>query len=57
MSSTISNVPAGAAIGAATMQVWELQKFGLDGLVQTERPRPQPGPNQVVLRVGAVSLA
>jgi NADPH:quinone reductase-like Zn-dependent oxidoreductase len=55
MSSTI-NVAAGAEIGAATMQVWELQKFGLDGLVQTERPRPQPGPNQVVVRVGAVSL-
>ena len=38
------------------MRVWELQRFGVDGLVQTERPFPTPGPGQVVMRVGAVSL-
>ena len=38
------------------MRVWELQRFGVDGLVQAERPCPAPAPHQVVVRIGAVSL-
>ncbi len=38
------------------MKVGELQQFGVGGLAQVERPRPEPGPHQVVVRVGAVSL-
>jgi NADPH:quinone reductase-like Zn-dependent oxidoreductase len=38
------------------MRAWELRTFGLDGLVLAERPTPEPGPNQVLVRLGAVSL-
>jgi NADPH:quinone reductase-like Zn-dependent oxidoreductase len=39
------------------MKVVELQnKFGLDSLVVTERPRPEPGPGQALVRIHAVSL-
>lgn len=38
------------------MRVWELRTFGVDGLAQADRPVPEPGPRQVVLRVGAASL-
>ena len=39
------------------MNVYELQAVGnLNGLAQVERPRPEPGPGQVVARVRAVSL-
>jgi NADPH:quinone reductase-like Zn-dependent oxidoreductase len=39
------------------MNAWEIQKDGgIDALVATERPRPQPGPRQLVVRVRAVSL-
>src|SRR4051795_3286115 len=39
------------------MQVYEIRDgFGLDHLARAERPRPQPGPHEVLLRVRAVSL-
>ncbi|MGA2213051.1 MAG: NAD(P)-dependent alcohol dehydrogenase [Bryobacteraceae bacterium] len=40
------------------MKVYELQKgaTSLDGLVQAERPDPQPGPREVAIRVRATSL-
>jgi NADPH:quinone reductase-like Zn-dependent oxidoreductase len=39
------------------MKVIELQgKFGLDSLTIVERPQPQPGPRQVLVRVRATSL-
>jgi NADPH:quinone reductase-like Zn-dependent oxidoreductase len=39
------------------MQVYEVQKaFGLENLVLAERPDPEPGPGQVVVRIAAVSL-
>ncbi len=39
------------------MKVYEIRgKFGLESLVPAERPRPQPGPREVLLRVKAVSL-
>ncbi len=38
------------------MKAYEIQKFGFDGLVQVERPRPEPGVNQVVLKMRAASL-
>jgi NADPH:quinone reductase-like Zn-dependent oxidoreductase len=39
-----------------SMKVWELRKFGLSALAQTERPVPTPGPHELLVRVGAVSL-
>lgn len=39
------------------MKVYEIQSgFGLDNLKLVERPEPQPGPGQVLLRMRAVSL-
>ena len=39
------------------MNAWEIQRDGgIDALVATERPRPQPGPRELVVRVRAVSL-
>jgi NADPH:quinone reductase-like Zn-dependent oxidoreductase len=39
-----------------SMKIWELRKFGLSALAQTERPVPAPGPNELLVRMGAVSL-
>ncbi|HEX9668575.1 MAG TPA: NAD(P)-dependent alcohol dehydrogenase [Thermoanaerobaculia bacterium] len=38
------------------MKVVELRAWGLENLVLAERPEPQPGPRQVVVRVRAASL-
>ena len=38
------------------MRAIELQKFGPGGLVQVERPLPEPGPGEVRLRMRACSL-
>lgn len=39
------------------MKVFEIRDgFGLDHLVATERPDPEPGPGQVLVRTAAVSL-
>lgn len=38
------------------MKAYELQQFGIDSLVQVERPEPKPGVRQVVVKVSAVSL-
>jgi NADPH:quinone reductase-like Zn-dependent oxidoreductase len=39
------------------MKLFEIRDaFGLDHLLPAERPTPEPGPNQVLLRVRAVSL-
>jgi NADPH:quinone reductase-like Zn-dependent oxidoreductase len=38
------------------MKAWELRGFGLENLVLAERPIPRPGPFDVLIRVGAVSL-
>ena len=39
------------------MKVWQIQdEFGLDHLVQAERPDPRPGPGQVLVQVHASSL-
>jgi NADPH:quinone reductase-like Zn-dependent oxidoreductase len=38
------------------MKAYEIQKFGLDGLVQVERDEPQPKPGQVLLKMRAISL-
>lgn len=39
-----------------SMKVWEIQKFGLAGLAQNERPVPAPGAHELLVRIGAVSL-
>jgi NADPH:quinone reductase-like Zn-dependent oxidoreductase len=39
------------------MRAFEIrEKFGIDALQPAERPRPEPGPGEVLLRVRAVSL-
>ena len=38
------------------MKAWLLQDFGLDHLVLGEVPTPQPGPGELLVKVGAVSL-
>jgi NADPH:quinone reductase-like Zn-dependent oxidoreductase len=41
----------------ATMKVYEIRdRFGLDALTLTERPQPQPGPHEVLVRIKAASL-
>jgi NADPH:quinone reductase-like Zn-dependent oxidoreductase len=38
------------------MRAWELRDFGWENLVLTERPVPEPGPGQVLVRVGGAAL-
>lgn len=38
------------------MKVWELPQFGFEHLRLAERPDPQPGPNEIIIRISAVSL-
>lgn len=38
------------------MRVWQIPSFGIDSLELVERPTPQPGPGEVVVKVHAVSL-
>lgn len=38
------------------MKTWQVRAFGLDNLVLEERPMPEPGRNQVLVKVRAVSL-
>ena len=38
------------------MHVWQISSFGIDSLEFVERPDPQPGPGQVVVRVHAISF-
>lgn len=39
-----------------TMRAWQLPTFGLSNLELAERPIPSPGPGEVLVKVGAVSL-
>jgi NADPH:quinone reductase-like Zn-dependent oxidoreductase len=39
-----------------SMQAWQLAGFGVAELRQTTVPIPQPGPGEILVRVGAVSL-
>jgi NADPH:quinone reductase-like Zn-dependent oxidoreductase len=38
------------------MRAWELQRFGLDHLRLVERPVPEPGPGEVLVRIRAAAL-
>jgi NADPH:quinone reductase-like Zn-dependent oxidoreductase len=38
------------------MKVWEIHAYGLENLRLAERSVPEPGPNQLLVRVSAVSL-
>jgi NADPH:quinone reductase-like Zn-dependent oxidoreductase len=38
------------------MHVWQISSFGIDSLEFAERPDPEPGPGQVVVRVHAISF-
>jgi hypothetical protein len=40
----------------ATLQRWQLPRFGLAHLERTEAPMPSPGPNQILVRTEAVAL-
>ncbi len=38
------------------MRLWQISQFGIDSLDFVERPYPEPGPGQIVVRVHAISL-
>ena len=38
------------------MRAWQISTFGVDSLEFVERPTPQPGPGQVLVKIRAVSL-
>ena len=38
------------------MRVWQISSFGIDSLEFVERPNPEPGPGQVLVRIHAISL-
>ena len=40
----------------ATMKAWQLHAFGLENLTLDTIAIPTPGPNDVLIKVGAVSL-
>ena len=38
------------------MRVWQISSFGIDSLEFAERPNPEPGPGQVLVKIYAISL-
>jgi NADPH:quinone reductase-like Zn-dependent oxidoreductase len=42
--------------GDSLMRVWQVPSFGIDSLELVERPTPQPGPGEVLVKIHAVSL-
>jgi D-arabinose 1-dehydrogenase-like Zn-dependent alcohol dehydrogenase len=39
-----------------TMKVWQVSRYAADSLHMADHPLPEPGANQILLKVGAVSL-
>lgn len=44
------------AVSTAVMKAWQIRHFGLDALEQVECPVPEPGPHDLLVRIGAASL-
>jgi NADPH:quinone reductase-like Zn-dependent oxidoreductase len=38
------------------MRIWQIPSFGIDSLALVDRPTPQPGPGEVLVKIHAVSL-
>ena len=38
------------------MRVWQISSFGIDSLEFAERPTPEPGPGEVLVRIHAISF-
>ena len=38
------------------MRVWQVSSFGIDSLELVDRPTPQPGPGEVLVKIQAISL-
>jgi NADPH:quinone reductase-like Zn-dependent oxidoreductase len=52
----ITRDAAGVPGTAAATKAWQIGRFGLDALEQVEHRIPQPGPHDLLVRVGAASL-
>src|SRR5437762_5884439 len=42
--------------GGDCMRVWQISSFGVDFLEFAERPDPEPGPGQVLVKIHAISF-
>jgi NADPH:quinone reductase-like Zn-dependent oxidoreductase len=38
------------------MRAWQIPAFGIDSLELVERPVPQPGPGEVLIKIHAISF-
>jgi NADPH:quinone reductase-like Zn-dependent oxidoreductase len=44
------------AVEEVPMHVWQIPSFGIDSLEFVERPTPEPGPGEVLVRIHAISF-
>ena len=45
-----------SSMAKATMKVWQVSHYAADSLQMADHPLPEPGANQILLKVEAVSL-